>query len=238
MKLPKTFLPEKNLEKNVERLLDYVPPNAGSFAYKYMYGDKISLLEVESGLSEPVFRFDESLLRLRLYGYERHIRPWEYFDLVISHLENSLEEKPDCAVKNILQKNSTCWLSMAIEKKDNTLFCYVDPENLQWDEDKMRYVIDGKLNYTTVSQFYIADMPTGKWVRSKELGEWFTHLVYHRRFEDLPKEMKQEHDGTYVYMPLDNSVWPVCVGRYNFRYSIDFSPIHTAASLGIRNKRN
>lgn len=238
MKLPKTFVPEKNLEKNVERLLNYVPPNAGSFTYKYITGDKISPLEVESELSEPVFRFDESLLRLRLYGYERHLRPWEYFELVIGHLENSLEEKPDCAVKNILQKNSTCWLSMAIEKKDNTLLCYIDPENLQWDESKMKYIVDGKLKYTDVGNFSIDNIPVGRWVKSKELGEWFAYLIYHRRFEDLPKEMKEEHDSTYVYIPLDNNVWPVCVGRYHFRYSLDFSPIHPAASLGVCNKRN
>lgn len=238
MKLPKTFVPEKNLEKNVERLLNYTPHNTDSFNHKYMCGDKISILEVESELSEPVFRFDESLQRLRLYGYERHIRLGEYFDLVIGHLENRLEEKPNRSMKEMLEKNSTRWLSMAVEKKGNRLFCYIDPENLQWDESKMKYIVDGKLKYTDVGDFSIEDIPAGRWVQSKTLGEWFAYLVYNRRFEDLPKEMKQEHDGTYVYIPLDNNIWPVCVGRYNFRYSIDFSPIHPAASLGVCNKRN
>ena len=110
MKVPNTFVPEKNLEKNIEKMLKerkkFHPKPIINF-------DK---LEIESNYSIYQFSFDKSLKRLREMKYERHLRPWEYFELLVKYHDGTLPEDFHFALEEMLGDYGE-WLSMALEKK-------------------------------------------------------------------------------------------------------------------------
>ena len=88
--------------------------------------------------SKKMYTFDESLERIKKAGYERHMRPSEFFSLFIASLVNkaTLENKLNQEQKELLSDMNGSygeWFSMALARKGDTLICYQDPINLKFD---------------------------------------------------------------------------------------------------------
>ena len=70
--------------------------------------------------------YDISLERLKMAGYERHASPAEAFSLLIDNLEGKLKGKYKAVAEDMLDDSGE-WMSMAVERKGNTLICYLHP---------------------------------------------------------------------------------------------------------------
>lgn len=134
MKIPKTFLPEKNLEKSIKTLLKHEELENTLDVFKK--------IEIESIPYEYSLFFDQSLNRIKDSGYERHLYPWEMLSLIMNHVENKLDGKLNSIAKEMLNKNTVRghWLSFVAEIEGDKLNCYTNPQNLQWYNDSSKYL--------------------------------------------------------------------------------------------------
>src|SRR3989344_3906425 len=86
-----------------------------------------------------LFTYDKSLadLRTRLKNPNaRHLGHREAFGIIIDGLEGRLEDPKLIALKNIytdLVSGYGEWLSLAMQRKGYTLYCYEKPEGLVWN---------------------------------------------------------------------------------------------------------
>src|SRR3989339_1513287 len=124
----------------LEELLQEIPKddNAISNAVAVRYDN----LVWEAKKHDEHITFDASLQRLKQAGYSRHPRTAEVFSLIIAHFEKKLPKNLDDIAKDILSGIGE-WLSLAIERKGDTLVCYLDPENLVWNASSRRYDVSG-----------------------------------------------------------------------------------------------
>lgn len=227
MKLPKIFMPEKNLEKNLEKLLskkrlvheeqyvfEHIRLDGG---FKNWYRDH--------NLKKP---FDEGLKSLRKEGYERHILTWEYSQIIISHYECKLSEKFDSVVKNIIHSFGE-WFSMALRREGNRLYCFVNPENIGWNRYTKTYNTGDDFNSSYVEILDVTGIPSEEWVNLEHFNDDFVKFFTTRKFKDLPAEMQNG-----VYLPPEGMLWPV--GRSD---GGDFSIcgyVHDRVSRGVKEK--
>ena len=109
MKLPKTFVPEKDLENNTERLLS---GEILKLERSLVLFDK---LEIESESYQEHYHFCTSMKRLKEKGYYRHLRPWESFDIITKYLEKNLPPDLESFAKDMLSCQGE-WFSMAVQR--------------------------------------------------------------------------------------------------------------------------
>jgi len=230
MKLPKTFVPEKDLEKKVDKILKSkkkLNPNKPVF--------NIDRLEIESNYSPYQFTFDGSLKRLKDKNYQRHLRPWEYFELLTRYYDGSLPEELQFAIEQMRDDYGE-WFSMAFEKKENKLICYIDPENLNYDKVKGTYVVNKKFRYNYLKEFNIKNIPSKKWVRATKFSDEFIEYFYNRHLEDMPEYIKDARYSFLIYLPPEDTITPVsrAYGGYS-QFSMGcFNKI--SQSRGVREK--
>lgn len=211
MKVPKTFVPEKNLEKKVEKMMK---------AKKKLNFDKpilnIEKLEIESNYPLDQFTFDGSLKRLKDKNYQRHLRPWEYFELLTRYYDGSLPEELQFAIEQMRDDYGE-WFSMAFEKKDDKLVCYIDPENLRYDKTKGNYVTDKKFMYKYEKEFNIKNIPSKKWIDVTKFGDEFIEYFYNRQLEDMPEYITLAKNQFLIYLPPEDIITPVsrAYGRHS-----------------------
>lgn len=228
MRIPKIFVPEKNLEKNVQSLLT---------KEKHILKESPVLfedLEIEPNLNGERYNFCHSLSRLKEVGYERHLRPWESFSLIIECLENRLPPDLESFAQELI-KSKDEWLSMAIKRKGNTLFCYVDPQNLKQNQNGLRYFTDGmlKYNHSLSKNLSVKNIPSGTWVSLDHFSDEFVKYFYNRKLKSLPKKMREEPYKAGVYIPPEGDLWPVSRGRFTSTFHI-FSCHAYASSVGVK----
>lgn len=213
MKLPKTFVPEKDLKKKVSQLLS----KEYCFSKNYLVFNDIG---IEPQINKTLLTFDKSLERLKKEGYERHLRPWEYFNLVTGRLEGKLPENLDNLAKEMLNGEGE-WLSLTMKRRGNKLSCYVDPKNLVWDEKKKEYFTCGNLEYNYKEEFDIRGVPPRQWICLKQFPDEFIKFMYGRRFEDLPKEMQEGDKKAQIYPPYFNDIlYPVGFYKHSSKFSL------------------
>lgn len=209
MKIPKIFIPKNNLEKNTKKLL------YERLTLSKHHDINFDSLEIEPEVKEwypdkkYFITFDKSLKRLRKAGYERHLRPWESLDLLISRLEGKINGALDTIAKNILASKGE-WFSMAVEREGKKLICYVDPENIRWSRYEERYIVDGVLNYSYKEELNIGRIPSQMWTKLKDFDDEFVSLFYNRNFKDLHTEIQEKSS---VYLPPDGVLWPIGRGE-------------------------
>lgn len=230
MKIPKTFIPEKGLEKNIEKMLKSkkkLNPNKQVF--------DIDNLEIESNYSPCQFTFDGSLKRLRDKNYQRHLRPWEYFELLTRYYDGSLPEEIQFAIEQMREDYGE-WFSMAFEKKDDKLVCYIDPENLKFDKTKGIYVINKKFRYSSSKEFKIKNISSKHWIPVTKFSDEFIEYFYNRPLEDMPEYITVARNQFLIYLPPEDAIMPVSrsYGRYS-QFSMGcFNKI--SQSRGVREK--
>ncbi len=163
------------------------------------------------------YTFDASLRALRKRGYERHPRPAEALRLICNGLEGRLQPEQQAVADDMFSSWGE-WLSMAMLREGNLLHCYLDPENLLWDEKAWKYVVQGrKLKHAGEEIYSVGSLRW--WVPIKDVNEMNPALVeklWSRHYAVLPKEIKHK---AYLFIPPANVLWPVglgsCINKYN-----------------------
>lgn len=213
--MPRSFRSKKS-KKNIKELIEGIPEKS-----------LIKHLDIESEIYDERLPFDKSLERLRNAGYERHLRPWEYFNLMIDHFNEKPVYKFNNTIKNIFESADE-WFSIAVERKGSNLICYVDPENLIWDIKTDKYVIDGELKYSSKKVLDIKGISSSKLISLDEFDDEFVEYFYSQSFDELPEQIKL---GS-VILPLEDFLKPL--GGY---FGI-IDPGHSIgqASRGVRIK--
>lgn len=231
MKLPNIFVPNKNLEKNVEELLLGIPKVPKNHNINF------DSLEIEPGMiswhsnKKYITNFEKSLERLRKAGYERHLYPWESFELIMNHFEGKLNETLDAITKNLRASDGE-WFNLAVERQGEKLVCYVDPENIRWDGYDEKYVVDGVLRYSYKEDLKIRRISSQMWTSMQYFEEDFAEFFCNRKFKDIPQKL-QEH--TMIYLPPDYELWPI--GRGSGGAINICGYVSDRASRGVRAKK-
>jgi len=181
------------------------------------------------GSGKQLFTYDKSLSRLQKAGYQRHLRPAEAFSLLAGSLESTLngltrtvaevqrkqlENEVTLVAEDMLSSYGE-WLSLAMERKGDTLFCHFDPQGLEWNGST--YVKTADWKSTEQREFSIAGKPSQKWIDLKEFDDNLVVALYGRSWKDLPQKMKTGDRRAQMYLPPEGVLWPVARG--NFYYS-------------------
>lgn len=236
MKVPKTFVPEKGLEKNIERML-----KAKKKLNLDMPVTDITQLEIEFSYSQYLFTFDGSLKRLKDDHYKRHLMPWEYFELLTRYYDGTLPEELHSSIEQMMDDYGE-WFSMAFERKEDKLICYIDPENLTFDKAKGIYVVNKKFRCNYEKEFNIKNVPSKKWVHVTKFSDEFIEYFYNRQFiapmvlEDMPEYVTITRNQFLIYLPPEDGVFPIsrAYGKYS-QFSMGcFDKI--SQSRGVREK--
>jgi len=205
MKIPKSFVPAKNLEAKVQSLTKKAPKKPEKDIEIYSDWRTIERpildLDIEPGYLGPeIIYYNESLEMLKKNGYDRHLRPWEALGLITEYYSGNLKGKLRKRAKNLIRSWGE-WLSIAVERKGNYLICYMDPENITNVNNK-GFVPDG--NYLDCSAKYklkIGNLPSKKWLSFESFNDDFCEFFYTRKFEDLPKKVRKRAE---IILPPEN----------------------------------
>lgn len=183
----------------------------------------------EANNEKKIYSYNESLERLRKYGYERHLRPNEAFKIIIDAIEH-----PESNYKGVYKDMASSfgeWLSLAIEKEKDFLICYLDPEFIKLEDNNYNAT---NISFTDKIKFYIGDgIPSSDWVSLREFPKDFTTFLLSKTFLDLPDKMKVGENEIRVYLP-ENGIWPMAYRHLDLAYNvIECSKL--GASRGLRN---
>jgi hypothetical protein len=194
----------------------------------------------EQGVSEKkLLYFNDSLARLRTAGFERHARPQEVFGLLIDSLEGRLAGSISDVQKDMLTSYGE-WMSMAFERKGNTLIAYLDPEGLVWNSNT--YVKDSSFKSVDTQEFDIAGKQSNTWIPLDEFSDDLVQAIYGQKFKDLPQDMREGNRKAQMRLPPDGVAWPVGRDGFGGRYSVGGNGCSLGASRGVRlvqkNERN
>ncbi|MFH1066230.1 MAG: hypothetical protein V1734_07000, partial [Nanoarchaeota archaeon] len=87
--------------------------------------------------AKKCYTYDKSINSLKKIG-KRHPTPSEALTLLADHLEGKLSGDLKATADDMLY-NYGEWLSMAVERQEDMLICYLHPEGLVWDANESRY---------------------------------------------------------------------------------------------------
>ncbi len=182
----------------------------------------------ETNNEKKIYSYNESLERLRKYGYERHLRPNEAFKIIIDALEH-----PESNYKEIYKDMMSSfgeWLSLAIERDKDFLICYLDPEGIIFEDNNYNTT---NISFADKIKIYIGDgIQSNDWVSLKEFPKDFTSFLLSKTFFDLPDKMKIGENEIRIYLP-ENGIWPVAYRHLDLAYNVIEYSKH-AASRGLR----
>lgn len=180
-------------------------------------------------IDKQLFTYDKSLERIKQNGLERHARPQEIFGLIIDGLELKLDE-PLQKINEDMLKSYSEWLSCAFERQGNKLIVYTDPEGISYVGDK--YVKTESFKFSDKKEFDIKGINSREWIDLSKFNEEFTKYMYGKNFSELPAQMKTGNKRAQVYLPPDQTFWPVGRG-FVISYDVDAFIFGSRASRGV-----
>ncbi len=163
------------------------------------------------------FLYADSLAALRERGYQRHPRPAEVFSLYFAGLEGKIAGEQLTVFKNMaVDKTPVEWLSMAMYRDGDMLYCYEDPTNIKKaTEPRMdakgnlaEWYADGILQHSSVRQFQITGLVGHEYISVNELPTDLVVYLYSREYKDFPTALKGEN-APLVMFPNDGELCPV-----------------------------
>lgn len=224
--------------REIMERLKIKPKELGTSSIEYKIKDL--LFEPSSPLSElttpkdkEFFYFNKSLERLKKAGYERHIRPDEFFSLMVSYFSNkgkSPEEKSR-VIEDMLTGHGE-WLSAAVRRDEKRIILYLDPENVVWNgrtySTKEEDVIcSEKLEFEAELgkelTFNMLDLE----LRSLDLFEFLCPTL----LDSLPNELLE----VQFYIPASDMIMPLCFRNIANSFYIQIGD--HAASRGVKVKK-
>ena len=164
---------------------------------------------------KKLFHYDQSLVRLRHDGFARHARSAEVFSLLCGGLEGKLTPKEKTIADDMLASYGE-WISLALERTGNRLIAYVDPEGLVWEENQ--YVKSSQFRSAEQHEFDITGKNSKKLIDIDLFDAEVVQFLYGRSFDDLPAAMRKGDHQARLYLPYDNTIWPVCRGIIDYNY--------------------
>ena len=187
---------------------------------------QIEQLSPREGVEKKLFYYDKSLadLRTRLKNPNaRHLGHREVFGIIMDGLEGRLDDPKLVSLKQIYSDMISSygeWLSLAMQRKGDTLYCYEKPEGLVGNGSN--YV---QKNFTYSGQpktFDIAGIASGTYVDLEKFKSNLVEYLYGRTFAKLPDVMKEGGKRAQLLLPLENmGVRPVGRGGIGNRYEVD-----------------
>lgn len=202
---------------------------------------KATYQEKKTSNEKSLFTFDTSLARLKAAGYDRHPTPSEHFSLVMAYLEGKLAD-PKSDVERAYQQVAKDmldgpgeWLSMAMKREKEILFCYANPHNLKWDEPSNEYVIDGeRIEFDSVKTFDVKNFPSKTPVNLEDVpDDVLIFYLYGRGFDDFPERARKGDLQGQLTLPSKGTLCPVSCSA-PWRLYIDGRYGHFRASRGVR----
>ena len=180
---------------------------------------------------KTLLSYDASLARLRAAGFERHARPREVFGLLIDGLEKKLTVQEISIYEGQLT-NYGEWLSLVFERQGERLITYLDPEGLEWEEDK--YVKTRKFKHAEKRDFDINGKVSQQYITLNQFPDDLVQFLYGRSFAALPQEMREGSTKARLSLPSDKTAWPVARGIFGGRYNVNGNSYSSRASRGVR----
>ena len=174
--------------------------------------------------------YEASLARLRAAGFERHARPQEVFGLLADGLEGKLAPQEKIIHDDMLASYGE-WLSLAFERRGDTLVTYLDPERLEWKRDK--YVKTRGFKHAEKRDFDISGKRPHVLIDLNLFNDDLVQFLYGRSFTALPQEMREGEKRAQLYLPEDRIVSPVGRGDVG-GYGIFCYNYSGKASRGVR----
>ncbi|MFH1917296.1 MAG: hypothetical protein ABIJ21_08605 [Nanoarchaeota archaeon] len=176
--------------------------------------------------------FEQSLDRLKKSGFQRHLYPWEAFEIIFSGLENPVSEYVEIQ-KNMLSGYGE-WTSMAFKKEGNRLFVAFDPENIAYDKKKNDYVVvNGNIRHSGQIMEYEIGERNDYWYSINNLPHELVLKMWTKDAEQVSQF--SSHAGIWA---KNDGIWrPVARGydvNYFSLYAGDYD-LHWA-SRGVRRK--
>ena len=214
------FKTKKKTESKIETEVKKAAADSPDVPASTIYSDLEWGLNVPmNGNEKKLFYYDASLSRIKtINSANRHPYPSEAFGLIIDGLEGKLSG--DCLkVYEDMIKSYGEWFSMAFERKGNELHAYLDPENLKWNGSRYG-VVGKKLKYSGEEVFDVKGINSGNYVHLENFNPDFVKFMYGRKFEDLPGKMKEGNLRAQIYLPSENTIWPVGRGYFVNRFYI------------------
>ncbi len=189
---------------------------------------------VYNGKEKKLYMFNVSLRRLRERGYERHPRPAEAFDLICRGLEGRLQPEQQAVVDD-MRNNYGEWLSTAMMREGNLLHCYLYPENLVYDHNKLSYVVQGgKLKHAGEEVYSIGSMEGCVWIKDvNKMNPALVEKLWSRHYAILPEEIRQ---NAGLLLPSENVLRPMGLGFYKDGYDVCVNFLY-GASHGVAQQK-
>ena len=180
--------------------------------------------------------YNVSLKRLKKAGYERHASPSEALSLIYGGVEGKLSERLETIYKDMMW-NCGEWLSMAMERDGDKLIAYLHPEDLP--ESGLTGDSNG-FGYADKREFNIKGLESEKWMRIREMEDFFIRTVYGREYRDLPYIVRNGSaliDAAQIMLPPDGCLLPVYKPMENhLRFCVEcvsITPMYNG-SRGVR----
>ena len=187
--------------------------------------------------NKELFYFNTGLAQLRKAGFQRYPRPAEAFSLIIDGLEGKLTGELADVQQNMLESYGE-WLSLAVQRKGDTLIASVDPENLHRNTKKSRYELNGKtVHCTDQKEFTIKNQPSQQWINLQALDQDLIQFLYGRTFDQLPQPLREGPERAQLYLPPEGVVRPVARGNLGW-FGIDGCDHDYGAARGVRPSAN
>jgi hypothetical protein len=198
-----------------------------TFMKEYETENQLSMggLTIENPKHNEWEYYQDSLARLRQKGFKRHLRPIEFYEILLEHFRtNGLGTREDVA-KNMLSGKGE-WLSVAFRKRGNILEVSWDPENIAWNGKE--YVTKGDLRV----DFACPDMGDKKSEKYYKISTFPSELV-HALYGADAGELSKYDAG--IYLPPEGKWWPVGCGYiYGYSYFDLIAGNYRRASRGVK----
>jgi len=185
-----------------------------------------------------LFSFDESLRRLRDAGFTRHLRPGEYFSVLLNPKYSEVSKDMLRGELGIPNRSTGEWLSAAMLRRNNQLLVMLDPENIVYDNKNLTYVIhsDDKVKCLETYVFDVSGLPSKRRLPLEDVNKISPELIvllFGRKFSQLPREVQRE--GGIVF-PEEGVIIPVHRGANSveYRFVVGGTERDAAASRGVK----
>ncbi len=239
------LIPNLNGSKDLEEFKKLLSSEEGiKAAFLENSTEKLAIEEKvlkETNNEKKIYSYNESLERLRKYGYERHLRPNEAFKIIIDALEH-----PESNYKEIYKDMMSSfgeWLSLAIERDKDSLNCYSDPEfTLDY-----KYLTRRKIKYNQKYTFDIKNIKTyeddgfslnpilERRVTLELLPQDLVCLLYTKKFDDLPEIIKKKGN---ILIPEGNIIAPLIRKGVSIYFASSVDIKNASRGVKVWNKKN
>jgi hypothetical protein len=166
----------------------------------------LSNLIIENPKNNQWEHYQDSLVRLRQKGFNRHLRPLEFFEILLEHFRTGgLGTREDVA-KNIMCEDfeEGEWLSLAFRRTGNMLEIALDPENIVWDGKK--YVTIGDLR---VDRTFVIGHSNSFYAPVREFKQDLINYLFGAEISELSKYHAR------IFFPPEGEWWPIGCGIDN-----------------------